>query len=350
MNNNTIEQLSAYSSEAEDNLNVIIPTHSFLKNLRKKGLIYEKIASFTTKVEAENTVKAYKNQKWIIINNSVTEDGKKIYYGCKTNKNTECPARLYLLLKSDDLSVVLFEAKVNHIHQEINKFNYGLSLSTKLIINELFDLGITKPKKVLNELEKRKIIAPMITQIRNYLHQLRIKKYGPVNISLGKIKTWCQSHSSIPDCQDEFFIGAYDIEYSEEESTLRFLATTKRLLTYATMSQHIAIDATYKLIWQGYPVFVFGTTDYNKAFHPYGISVCLNEKFEDFEFIFKTIQICCLKVFNFNYQPSILLADGSDAITKGFESVFGSCNKRIMCWAHVIRNIDHHLLVITDKK
>ena len=45
----------------------------------------------------------------------------------------------------------------------------------------------------------------------------------------------------------------------------------------------------------------------------------------------------------------MLLADGSDAITNGYERVFGKPQKRIMCWAHVVRNVDKHLKSIAVK-
>ncbi|CAF3899707.1 unnamed protein product [Rotaria sordida] len=57
------------------------------------------------------------------------------------------------------------------------------------------------------------------------------------------------------------------------------------------MSQHIHADATYKLIWQGFSVLMIGTTDFNKALHPFDLATCSNEKTTYFEFIFNSIQI-----------------------------------------------------------
>lgn len=42
------------------------------------------------------------------------------------------------------------------------------------------------------------------------------------------------------------------------------------------------------------------------------------------------------------FNPKILLADAAPAITNGFKSVF-NLEKRIICWAHVIRNLDIYL-------
>ena len=45
------------------------------------------------------------------------------------------------------------------------------------------------------------------------------------------------------------------------------------------------VDATYKLTWQGYPVFVIDVTDGAKHFHPTAWAFTSNEDFQDFEFI-----------------------------------------------------------------
>ena len=66
--------------------------------------------------------------------------------------------------------------------------------------------------------------------------------------------------------------------------------TTKRLSLIANKSSKIHADATYKLNWQGFPVLIVGTTDSDRKFHPIGLSVCIEEKQKDFEFIFKVIR------------------------------------------------------------
>ena len=48
-------------------------------------------------------------------------------------------------------------------------------------------------------------------------------------------------------------------------------------------------DGTFKKTYLGYTLIMNGTTDMRIAFHPYGLSVCLNEKAEDFGFTFEAI-------------------------------------------------------------
>jgi hypothetical protein len=115
------------------------------------------------------------------------------------------------------------------------------------------------------------------------------------------------------------------------------------------MSQHIHADATYKLIWQGFPVLVIGTTDLNKAFHPFGLAICSNEKTKDFQFIFNSLQTAMQKINRPLLKPTALISDAADAIKNGFTNVFGSSYNQIMCWAHMKRKVDNRVCHIDDK-
>jgi hypothetical protein len=52
----------------------------------------------------------------------------------------------------------------------------------------------------------------------------------------------------------------------------------------------IHADATYKLLWQGFPVLIVGTTDLDRHFHSFGMAVCSNETTQDFRFVFRGLQ------------------------------------------------------------
>ena len=120
---------------------------------------------------------------------------------------------------------------------------------------------------------------------------------------------------------------------------MKIFLSSLRLLSICKSAVIIHADTTYKLVWQGLPVLMTGTTDKNKVFHPFGIGVCDGEAAEDFEFIFKSIKTAVFSVFKIHMEPKILQADASDAITRGFELVFGK-QCRLMCWFHVIKKIE----------
>ena len=118
--------------------------------------------------------------------------------------------------------------------------------------------------------------------------------------------------------------------------------TTKRLLENTKKSKHICADATYKLLHYGFPVLIVGTTDKNKTFHPFGVALCCNEKEEAFMFIFQSIKDSVRDIYQFDYEPTILVADASNAITNGFTSVFKDLLFRVMCWFHMKKAYEDH--------
>ena len=85
---------------------------------------------------------------------------------------------------------------------------------------------------------------------------------------------------------------------------------------------HLLADATYNLIIKNFPVLTVGTSDRNKAMHPFGLAVTSHEDEHDYFYLFESIRAGCKKIFNFNYNPNILIAENADSITNGFSRVF----------------------------
>jgi len=73
------------------------------------------------------------------------------------------------------------------------------------------------------------------------------------------------------------------------------------------------------------------------------------EETDDWIYMFSTLKSALKKIFNFNYEPNILLADCAAEITNGFSEVYEMI-KRVFCWAHVERAIETHLPGKGDKE
>ena len=52
----------------------------------------------------------------------------------------------------------------------------------------------------------------------------------------------------------------------------------------------IQADATYKLLWHGFPFLIPGSSDKMRTMHPFGLAVCSFESENDFKFLFDSIQ------------------------------------------------------------
>lgn len=100
----------------------------------------------------------------------------------------------------------------------------------------------------------------------------------------------------------------------------------------------ICVDATYKLVWQGFPFLVVGTVDRAKKFHPLAFALTSTESELDFKFLFVAMKSTIEKLHDCEFCPRVLIADGALSIRNAFNAVFNA-DVMIMCYAHVVRNV-----------
>ncbi|KAB0790703.1 hypothetical protein PPYR_14849, partial [Photinus pyralis] len=144
-----------------------------------------------------------------------------------------------------------------------------------------------------------------------------------------------------------FKIDVDDADFLKQD--LKIVLSTKRLLKLLGEVDKVQADATYKLVWQGYPVLIVGTSDICRKFHPLAVAVCFGEAEADFAFIFQAMKQSYMNIHQMIWKPNVLLADASVAITNGFKSVFGTPARRLQCFFHVLKNVDSVIRGITEK-
>lgn len=252
------------------------------------------------------------------------EEGKKVHYRCKLNKarSEPCDSRIYVLYESTSENIILYRNDAVHTHEDKSA---GIPENVKLEIQKMFALHV-KPGTMLLNIAKESLPVPSIEQVRNYIAILKQQKYGAATISLGELEAWLQNNCQIPDDEFEPFVLAHEVwgtELDDRERGFRFFITSKHLLLQSTKGHAFHSDTTYKMIWQGFPVLLAGKSDMNQSFHPSGLSVSIEEKEEDFEFIFRAIKDGILKIHNIDVKPTALVADAAGAIRNGFKNVFG---------------------------
>ena len=93
----------------------------------------------------------------------------------------------------------------------------------------------------------------------------------------------------------------------------------------------LQVDATYRINWQGFPLFAFGTSSSTGTFFGAGVILSSHEDTKAWKFLFEFVK-------KQNMIPKVSLSDGDHAISKGLTSVFPTA-KRTMCWSHVYRNL-----------
>jgi len=83
------------------------------------------------------------------------------------------------------------------------------------------------------------------------------------------------------------------------------------------------------------PVLIVCTSDVDRHFNPFGISVCSNEKEGGFKFIFRSL-VDSLKKLDEQIHPNTLISNASNSIQNAFTIEFGNDGLLIMCWAHMM--------------
>lgn len=290
--------------------------------------------------------------RWRVYTTTNTSDGRKVYYKCN---ESACGAEVFLLYKAETYAVVLYTSGEHTLSQEVPK--RGIHPNTKKIILQLFNDGIQKPRAIILALRNRGCTTlPSNTQLKNYLSTMKTTKFGRHSISLGELEAWAEKRRLLPEDEDEVFVCGFESDAGLsglEFKYFRIAVSTKRLLKLGSRAQNIHADATYKLIWQGFPVLIVGYSDQNRKFHPLVLAVTVNETKFDFSFLFSSVihGVSLATDNETQFNPTHIIADAAPAIRNGFALAFGhEAEKVIMCWAHVVMNVDKQLVKIKSKE
>lgn len=255
--------------------------------------------------------------------------------------------KLKLVCNQCDLTTAVYCTEGEHEHGPRAERGIGTEIGNQ--IEELFDSGVVLPNNILSQLRNRGIIVEK-PKLNSFLVRLKKRKGEGNAIELGQVIDWCSNNKEIPISADEVFVANFEINSNIPEPVMRIFITTKRLVQMASYNGvHVCTDLSYKLVWQGYPVIIVGTTDMTRQFHPFGMAVCTNEGHEDYAFIFNSLKMIVQQVCGFDYEPTVLIAGDSLQITTGFRNSFATLRHRVVCWDQVGRSIDKHLNLISTQ-
>lgn len=281
------------------------------------------------------------SENWSKYYQSSSEAGMRQMLRCPKVKfrGPQCAAKAYFLYDSTSTQIHFYKTVADHDHDQNINSVYEIPESTKNEIKNMFDLGVTRPKRILNNLMLKKIELPERRKLDSFLKELKKEKFGPSNINLIDLKHWLEDNLVIPIDKTKPFIVDFKLSLNENNPGFKFFVSTKQLLALATSASHVHVDGTYKLVWQGYPIIQIGNTDMHRSFHPFGLGVCTSEQSADYEFIFNAVTKGVKDVYGIDYHPNTLIRDGAHSIQNGFEAVFGDGAMGIMCWAHMRRKM-----------
>lgn len=274
-----------------------------------------------------------------------TTKGIKTIYRCNKVKRRGlvCNSGIYTMhdFAPGDPSIKFY--RLNLGHNCGNSINRVTKVSNELreYIIDLCKNGETL-KPILFKLRRDcNIVQPTSKQVANIIDAYR-RSLGNPQISLSDIETFFRQHNSIPENEDEGFVVSFQRSQPDDtEKWSRIFYSTKRLLYTALSAHAIHIDATYKIVIQGYPILIIGVTDFDKHFHLSGLAICTNESSADFQFMFETLMYGVQLVTEQDIRPTAVVADAAKAITKGMKDAFDNEKiDRIDCFAHLKMNIN----------
>lgn len=347
MSDSSVELVPNPDNSVEDEEDIVPDTDNTTK--KRKRVEYSIEREFENSTEALAFVAAEK--KWSIRRKTNTEEGAKTFYRCNLVKQRRapCAAVVYLLYDATGSRVFLFRGSEGHTCDTMDDdVKSGPKLTDEVIkvIKELHDQK-KKPMAIREALTLMKLPVPKLYTIKFQIAKYKKEKYGPTSISMSELRELLNQYTDIPDADEKPYV-LHDINADAEH--FRFFMTTKSLISNAAQAVSINADATYKLMWQGFPCLIVGTTDASKKFHIIGVSVCTSETEADFVFLFRAMQQCAADLLNIEISPAVIVCDAAHAISNAFKSVFGETSVVVMCWAHMMRNVKKKLQKLVKSK
>lgn len=260
----------------------------------------------------------------------------------------QCEAGIYIVekmqLQGEQVQYQLYRKNRLHTHDKSPNLTKKVSESVKKIIIDQFKNG-KKPKKISYNLMDSADIEPnQVPSYKQIVHVINAYKkagFGSAPVTMRQLTKFFDKHSQTPESIDDAFV--VDFERSprnqRDDKYFRMFISTPRLLVMAVNAKIVNADATHKVTTEKVSLLVFGVTDENTKFHFSGLTISNHEASDDYAFSFNSLKKGIANITGVVIQPTVLISDADGAIHIGFDNVFGSDHLVIMCYFHVLLNV-----------
>lgn len=145
------------------------------------------------------------------------------------------------------------------------------------------------------------------TKLINLINYER-RKDRPEIFSIYDLRNWCDQHKDGIDLHSPY-VPFYLVENIEN---IFIMFTTRQLFQQIKLTNYLQVDATYKLTWNELPLLVFGASDANRHFKPFGIALISHDENEKcYEQLLTSINQLSIQEFNQPCSINYLMADGA---------------------------------------
>lgn len=140
--------------------------------------------------------------------------------------------------------------------------------------------------------------------------------------------------------EDTPFVVKFERSASSDPNRMfRYFVSTGRLLPMASEAKVLHADATFKTTTEKLPNIIIGSSDANGQFHVIGLQVTSHETGQAYECAFNAVKEGTKLITGKEIEPEYLMCDADAAIHNGFKAVFGDKPVVMMCFTHVISNV-----------
>ena len=259
---------------------------------------------------------------------------------------TKCSREIKVVFPSDTVEVQIYECK-SHVHEESSQKSSKVYRWSPLA-NSIITTGIkngAKPKVILRNLRDQDAFGqgeePSLNCLYNKVASMKkVLKLSEKIENTHQLRIKLKEYEKIPEDKHEGYVcySKIDDDVSDPDKTrLTVIFTTGNLLERMRKSRNIHVDATYRLVWQKYPIFICGVTSSTGTFFGSMVILSSHEDAEAWAEVYKYLH-------SLNIHPKFRMSDGAKAITRGALDVFADCEEedckesvRLMCWSHVYR-------------
>ena len=382
--------MKCFSRPASDAGNEIVKT-------RGKGKTWSDVRSFLDDSAWDEYKKDRKfTDDWSIVNTQNVKFGSVTVYYCRPFKHVKCPAQMRLerLQYKDGLELNLQSSHIPHCHVDPNskelaqpKPCIGIPGAQRKVVDNNRDSVM--PSRMKKKIRAQGLDSQGITvrQIYNRVAYLKRKQRGAKKGGyLGTADLYRLQEKYHPDKawstrENDACIFLLYIKHGAGKDGQVYFAvfiSTSKLMKYAAQFGNCKLDATWKTLINGHPMFVPAIGDGNGKTWVAGVFVASDEITLSYE-----LQLQCLK-----YIPGILghcgpfslpmqvapadplaegyipwsqggemvvndmflvMGDGAQMITNAQRSELPNA-LRAMCWPHTYRSYTKHLKSVPSKE
>lgn len=294
------------------------------------------LRTFNDEAECREFIKAL--EIWSVCKHNSTATYTVIYYRCNgvPMKGQCCESQLKVFIYKNQLKEEIYVNNKEHTHDDIKTTK--VSSETKATIMNMHMEGVSS-NQIAHILPDSHLTTK---QILNVISNERKRNNLSGDVDIAAVRQWLGSQNKIPEDECQPYISKFETSSFGENQFVRFLYTSKKLLSNIVISDLLCIDTTHKVTTTNLPLYVIGTIDRGKHFHFVAVGCCTKEQTEDFRFIFSAVKEASFQI-GIHLRPRVLLSDGCMALINAFYSEFDTAVTNNMCHVHVMRNAEKHL-------